>query len=174
MTQAEETKILDAQAEVMIIVDTTIMEMTTGSLGRQIKYLVGGAITVCTDCRSDRNTFVLFGIVVFDSTMGVIRSSIAIILEEVPPDTDWNTVYEDISKVEGVSQVHDLHIWSISHGVSALSVHCQATDPEQALETILGKAVCGKHNIAHPTIQIQQSSSDPDCLQSHNDDKNCY
>ena len=68
------------------------MEMTTGSLGRQIKYLVGGAITVCTDCRSDRNTFVLFGIVVFDSTMGVIRSSIAIILEEVPPDTDWNTV----------------------------------------------------------------------------------
>jgi len=116
----------------------------------------------------------LFCVVVFYSTMGVIRSSIAIILEEVPPDTDWNTVYEDLSKVEGVSQVHDLHIWSISHGVSALSVHCQATDPEQALETILGQAVCGKHNIAHPTIQIQQSSSDPDCLQSHNDDKNCY
>jgi len=116
----------------------------------------------------------LFCVVVFYSTMGVIRSSIAIILEEVPPDTDWNTVYEDISKVEGVSQVHDLHIWSISHGVSALSVHCQATDPEQALTTILGKAVCGKHNIAHPTIQIQQSSSDSDCLQNHNDEKNCY
>ena len=77
MTQAEEMKILDAQVVVMIMVDTTIMEMTTGSLGRQIKYLVGGAITVCTDCRSDRNTFVLFGIVVFDSTMGVIRSSIS-------------------------------------------------------------------------------------------------
>jgi len=84
MTQAEETKIMDAQVEVMI------MEMTTGSLGCRIKYLVGGAITVCTDCRSDRNTFVLVGIVVLDSTMGVIRSSIAI--EDVPPDTDWNTV----------------------------------------------------------------------------------
>merc|ERR1712238_188289 len=116
----------------------------------------------------------LFCIVVFYSTLGVIRSSISIILEEVPPETDWQTVYEDLSSVDGVSQVHDLHIWSISHGVSALSVHCQATNPEQALKTILGKAVCGKHNIAHPTIQIQQSSSDPECLHSHNDEKNCY
>ena len=92
MTQAEETKIMESQVEVMIMVDTTIMEMTTGSHGCRIKYFVGGAITVCTDCRSDRNTFVLFGIVVFDSTMGVIRSSIAIILEKVPPDTDLNTI----------------------------------------------------------------------------------
>merc|ERR1712238_563271 len=117
----------------------------------------------------------LFCIVVFYSTLGVIRSSISIILEEVPPETDWQTVYEDLAKVDGVSQVHDLHIWSISHGVSALSVHCQATNPEQALKTILGKEVCGKHNIAHPTIQIQQSStSDPECLHSHNEEKNCY
>merc|ERR1712238_245731 len=108
----------------------------------------------------------LFCIVVFYSTLGVIRSSISIILEEVPPETDWQTVYEDLSKVDGVSQVHDLHIWSISHGVSALSVHCQATHPEQALKTILGKEICGKHNIAHPTIQIQQST-ESDCLHSH-------
>mmetsp|Transcript_23009 Transcript_23009/g.23263 ORF Transcript_23009/g.23263 Transcript_23009/m.23263 type:complete len:112 (+) Transcript_23009:375-710(+) len=67
MTQAEETKILDAQVEVMIMVDTTIMEMTTGSLGRRSKYLMGGAITACTDRQSDHNTFVLFGTMVFDS-----------------------------------------------------------------------------------------------------------
>merc|ERR1712238_653453 len=116
----------------------------------------------------------LFCVVVFYSTLGVIRSSIAIILEEVPPDTNWQTVYEDLSKVDGVSQVHDLHIWSISHGVSALSVRCQATNPEQALKTILGKEICGKHNIAHPTIQIQQST-ESDCLHSHTEDgKNCY
>ena len=127
----------------------------------------------------------LFCVVVFYSTMGVIRSSIAIILEEVPSDVSWNSVYEDISSVEGVSNVHDLHIWSISHGVNALSVHCNATDPEQALKTILGKDVCGKHDIAHPTIQVQQNvgleGGEEGCLQRHNGDndgggggKNCY
>jgi len=122
----------------------------------------------------------LFCVVVFGSTMGVIRSSIAIILEEVPPDVSWDQVYEDISNVKGggVSNVHDLHIWSISHGSTALSVHCNADDPEQALANILD--VCTKkHGIAHPTVQVQRGGTDNDCITRHNDEeggggKNCY
>lgn len=99
----------------------------------------------------------LFCFLVFYSTIGVIRSSVAVILEEVPPDVSWDQVYEDISNVDGVTNVHDLHIWSISHGVPALSVHCRALDPEKALTEILD-SVCTKHNIAHPTVQVQRDT----------------
>jgi Co/Zn/Cd efflux system component len=40
---------------------------------------------------------------VFYSTLGVLRSSISVLLEEVPPNIDWDDIYTTITKVEGVS-----------------------------------------------------------------------
>jgi Co/Zn/Cd efflux system component len=90
---------------------------------------------------------------VFYSTLGVLRSSISVLLEEVPPNIDWDDIYTTITKVEGVSNVHDLHIWSISHGVPTLSVHCMASDPELALTSIYD--VLKRKGIKHATIQVQ-------------------
>lgn len=101
---------------------------------------------------------ILFCIVIFYSTIGVIRSSISVLLEEVPPNVDWDVVFEEISLVPGVSNVHDLHIWSISHGFVAMSVHACADDPDVALKKI--HDVSRKHGIGHTTIQVQSSASD--------------
>lgn len=65
-----------------------------------------------------------FCIVVFFSTLGVLRSAISVLLEETPPAVSWQKVYDAISLVPNVTNVHDLHIWSISHGQPGLSVHC--------------------------------------------------
>lgn len=106
-------------------------------------------------------TFV-FCILVFYSTLNVIRTSIAVILEEVPPEVSWDQVYQDIAQVDGVSNVHDLHIWSISHGVPALSVHCNAKDPEQALKQILDICI-KKYEINHSTVQVERGT-DEKCM----------
>jgi len=94
---------------------------------------------------------------VFKSTIGVIRSSLSVLLNEVPPNVAWEDVYNNVSSIEGVYDVHDLHVWAISHGNSALSLHASADNVSKALKDI--HELCGKKfTITHTTIQIQPRS----------------
>jgi zinc transporter 2 len=103
----------------------------------------------------------IFSIMVCYATIGVIRSSLSVLLEEVPPGINWDEVYDAISDVEGVSDVHDLHIWSISHDKLSLSVHASAVNIEQAYRDI--KKVCHREKITHLTLQLQPSTIE-DCV----------
>jgi len=128
---------------------------------------------------------VLFCVFVFWSTLGVIRASVCVLLEEVPPTISWQTVYDSIAAVPSVCDVHDLHIWSISQGVHAMSVHLRleyfpATAPapatantadrklmdyndcaKQANEILKTVAKIAKQNgIVHSTIQLQHTTGD--------------
>jgi len=104
-----------------------------------------------------------FCILVFYSTLGVFRSSISVLLEEVPKGLSWQAVYDDIDALPAVTNIHDLHIWSISHGVPCASLHAVATDDNctRALKEI--NAVCRRHGISHVTIQVQRAS-EPSCF----------
>lgn len=132
-----------------------------GDLAQSVAVLIAGVVIwfkpewrivdpICT---------LFFCAVVFYSTLGVLRSSISVLLEEVPPNINWREMLEDIKNVEGVDNVHDLHIWSISHGQPTLSVHCSTLgDTETALERIY--FVIKKKGIRHATIQVQANGSD--------------
>ena len=100
----------------------------------------------------------IFCAIVGYSTIGVLRTSVAVLLQEVPPSVDWKEVFDAIEGIEGVSDVHDLHIWSISHGIPTLSVHCKAAEPELALEQIYTQ--CRDFGIVHATIQVQSQSGE--------------
>eukprot|EP00978_Attheya_sp_CCMP212_P008494 scaffold19934_cov50-Attheya_sp.AAC.2 len=114
---------------------------------------------------------ILFAAIVFYSTLSVIRASISILLEEVPPSLSWDSVYNKISAVPGVSNVHCLHIWSISHGKPTLSVHASASNTEQALVDVT--KVCKGYGITHATVQIQ-SDTNPDCVTCEDEEHTCY
>jgi zinc transporter 2 len=100
-----------------------------------------------------------FCILVFYSTLGVLKAAIAVLLEEVPPKISWHAVHEEISALPSIRSCHDLHIWSISHGIPCLSAHCAAVSDDkctQALKDV--DAVCRSHGITHITIQMQPAS----------------
>jgi zinc transporter 2 len=100
-----------------------------------------------------------FCILVFYSTLGVLKAAVAVLLEEVPPKISWKAVYDEILALPNVANVHDLHIWSISHGIPCLSAHCSAVDDDnctQALKDV--NAVCRSYGIEHITIQMQPAS----------------
>jgi zinc transporter 2 len=102
-----------------------------------------------------------FCALVFYSTLGVLKAAVAVLLEEVPPNISWQTVNDDIMALPNITDVHDLHIWSISHGIPCLSAHCSAIgDTTQALKDI--NTVCLSHGISHITIQMQPAS-EADC-----------
>jgi zinc transporter 2 len=95
----------------------------------------------------------LFAVLVLYSTLGVLRSSISVLLEATPPNISWRKVYAAISNVPNVHNVHDLHLWSISHGQPSLSVHCQSNDPEALFKI---RDQCEAFGITHATIQVQR------------------
>lgn len=132
-----------------------------GDLAQSVAVLIAGVVIWFKPAWHivDPIATLLFCSLVFYSTLGVLRSSISVLLEEVPPNIDWDDIYTTITKVEGVSNVHDLHIWSISHGVPTLSVHCMASDPELALKSIY--TALERKGIKHATIQVQLP--DVDC-----------
>lgn len=100
----------------------------------------------------------VFCAIVAKSTKGVIISSISVLMNQVPAEVKWEDVHDAISAVEGVSNVHMLHIWAISHGSNSLSVHADADDVEEALQAL--HEICRKFNISHSTIQLQPSNLD--------------
>lgn len=113
----------------------------------------------------------IFSVLVCWSTVSPIRSSLSVLLEEVPPGVEYDEVFDAIRHVKGVSDVHDLHIWSISHGQSCLSVHAAAEDIETAYRDI--KKLCHVRKITHLTIQLQPNTIE-DCVTCEdNSDHQC-
>jgi zinc transporter 2 len=96
-----------------------------------------------------------FCIAVFHTTLGVVRSSMVVLLEEVPPQINWQSIYRDLTSIPHLTDVHDLHIWCISDGVPSLSLHASCDDGhcENALKSIT--AVCQKYGIVHITAQVR-------------------
>jgi len=104
---------------------------------------------------------ILFSFIVIYTTVGVVSSTVNVLLEGVPKGIDFNSIRSKISQVRGVTNVHDLHIWSVTVGKTALSMHCSATDPRQALLDI--SEICKKEDIHHTTVQVQ-FPTDRNCL----------
>ena len=75
-------------------------------------------------------------------------------MECVPKDFNLKEFEESIKQIEGVQEVHDLHVWSLGIGKSAMSAHVFTTLPTGA---ILKKvtALCRLNGIYHSTVQVE-------------------
>lgn len=65
----------------------------------------------------------LIGLFILPRTFKLLKESVDILLEAVPTNIDYAAVETCIRERPGVQSVHDLHIWTITSGVNALSVH---------------------------------------------------
>jgi len=99
---------------------------------------------------------VLIAGLILASAWGVIRDSVTILLEASPKGIDASEVGRKLAQAPGVSQVHDLHIWTITSGFPALSAHVlvgagedchgRRRELEQLLDDDFG--------ITHTTLQV--------------------
>ncbi len=89
------------------------------------------------------------------STIGVLRETTFVLLDSVPEGVDYAKVGETLAHVPGVLQVHDLHVWSMVPGKSALSAHVLVEDIER-WPVILRQAralLTSQFHIDHITLQ---------------------
>lgn len=104
----------------------------------------------------------LFGVITLATTVSICKKIVDVLMERVPEEIDYEVVKRDLESIQGVSQVHDLHIWSLSLGKVSLSVHLNAEDHVGAL--VAARKVCMNHGISHTTIQVDPADYDDDCI----------
>jgi cobalt-zinc-cadmium efflux system protein len=89
----------------------------------------------------------------------IFRESIHILSEGTPPGVSARAVAEAIGEVEGVLNVHDLHVWSVGPSLNALSAHVvvddQALGATQAIMDRIKESLLDKFKIYHTTIQFE-------------------
>src|SRR5229473_3468174 len=101
------------------------------------------------------------GLLVLWSSIGILRESSHILLEGRPREMHVEEVARALLTIEGVQEVHDVHIWSLGGGHNALSLHARVPDMhmdecERILISIQEKAA--KHfRIDHTTVQLERA-----------------
>jgi cobalt-zinc-cadmium efflux system protein len=99
------------------------------------------------------------GALILWSSFGILRETLNILLEGTPRGLKLDRVEAAIRKVDGVNDVHDLHVWNLGSETSALSCHISIADiPPSASERILREVKERLHHdfrIDHTTIQFE-------------------
>ncbi len=96
-------------------------------------------------------------IFILPRTWSLLKQSINVLMEGVPVGIDYDDVKNAILEVKGVTGLFDLHIWSITSGMNALSAHVVVMDQSKGqciLKEIEG-ILENRFKIANSTIQIE-------------------
>jgi cobalt-zinc-cadmium efflux system protein len=99
---------------------------------------------------------VLIGLLVLGSSWNLLRDSTNILLEGTPPGVDASEIGRSMAGVEGVVEVHDLHVWTITSGFPALAAHVLVGREEDchARRRDLEELLTHEYGIEHTTLQV--------------------
>ena len=97
------------------------------------------------------------GVFILPRTWMLLRDAVGVLLEGTPHDVNLAALRESIRTVEGVADVHDLHVWSLTSGMNAMSVHAVLADHSLHDEVLAAvqKKVTSEFKIAHATVQVE-------------------
>jgi cobalt-zinc-cadmium efflux system protein len=102
--------------------------------------------------------FLIAGLVA-RSAYSIVRSSTHILLEGAPSELDMREILITLKHLDGVVDVHDLHVWTISSGMDALSGHVVVRDQmlseSSKLLSKINTVLADRYNITHTTIQME-------------------
>jgi cobalt-zinc-cadmium efflux system protein len=109
-------------------------------------------------------TLVIAGITVL-ATWGLLRESVHLALNAVPPNIEIADVDSYLRQCAGVTEIHDLHIWGMSTTESALTVHLVMPRgyPGDAFIDGVSKTLKDRFSIQHSTLQIEQGITHHTC-----------
>ncbi|TDP93280.1 cobalt-zinc-cadmium efflux system protein [Leucobacter luti] len=112
----------------------------------------------------DQIASIAIALLIFPRAISLLRDVVAVLLESAPQNIDVDVAREHMLAVPGVSEVHDVHAWTITSGVPAFSAHVTVTDAawdERGYHAILDelRACLHEHfDTDHTTIQLEPVS----------------
>jgi len=107
----------------------------------------------------------LFSLGIIYGSSKIIQESIMILMEASPKHINLEKIKQDLLTLPGMQEVHDLHVWTVSHKKTTLSAHLIAKNGHKLLSQA-HNLIESNHNIHHMTLHIE----DPDLFEP----KYCY
>jgi len=97
------------------------------------------------------------GLFILPRTWALLKDAVGVLIEGTPADVEIDKLRENLEKIEGVAGVHDLHVWSLTSGVNAMSVHAVLKNDDEHDEVMQRvHAHCTKEfKITHVTVQTE-------------------
>ncbi len=100
------------------------------------------------------------GLFIVPRTWILLKQAIHILMEGTPPDVDLSLLEKRLLGIEGVTAVHDVHVWTITSGLDAMSCHLVVDDMARARATLAAacEAMYEDFGLTHTTIQIEDQA----------------
>jgi cobalt-zinc-cadmium efflux system protein len=128
-----------------------------GSVGA----IAGGAVILLTGWTpADALVSLVIALLIVRSATYLVRDSADVLLEATPRNVSLPEVAQRIASIPGVSGVHDLHVWTLTSGVLAMSGHAVVGDPganQRVLETVQDRLA--DLGIRHVTMQLEKDDT---------------
>lgn len=108
---------------------------------------------------------ILVTLLVVRSAWGLVRESVDVLLEGTPSHISLGAVRARLESIPGIESVHDLHVWTVTSGVIAMSAHAivrQPTDNHSVLASATEQM--GELGIGHVTMQLEPEEMCLDCI----------
>lgn len=149
--------LLRGGAEESLNVQGAFLEVLADLLGSIAVLVSGGIILFSGWQRADPIASVAIGLLVIPRTLRLLKGAVDILLEGSPAGMDVAAIEGKIMATPGVESLHDLHVWTISSGLPALSAHvlvAASADRNRVLEAICAD-LTETFDLHHTTIQIE-------------------
>ncbi len=146
-----------------------------GDLFSSLAVMVGAVIIAITNqYLVDPLASVLIASIIMVRCLRLMKESGDILLEKTPKHVDMERLKNGILSVEGVDDVHDLHVWSICSNIHAIACHV-VVKPELMQDTSrliqeLNQLVSEGFQIRHATFQVECEVCDASCELPHIED----
>ncbi|UCD72141.1 MAG: cation transporter [Syntrophobacterales bacterium] len=131
-----------------------------GDLLSSVGVILAGAIILITGWkRADSIISFVIGGIILIGAYKLVMESVHILLESTPKDVNLNEVIDGVKAIEGVRDLHHVHLWTITSGIYALSSHVliedQMTSRSSQIREDINRFLSDRFNIDHTTIQFE-------------------
>ncbi|WP_147256308.1 cation diffusion facilitator family transporter [Pseudonocardia hierapolitana] len=137
---------------------------TLGSLG----VLLAGVVTLVFGWRhADPIVAIGIGLFILPRTWSLGRQAVRILVQAAPAHVDVAAVRAELAALEGVQDVHDVHVWTLTSGMEVGSAHLTigaACDPAEVL-TSAQRLLTERHALAHFTVQVEPPGCRTGCAE---------
>ena len=156
--------LLRSQSEHSLAVKGAYMEVVADTVG-SIGVLIAGIVTVTTRWPyADVVVAVLVALWVLPRAFALARAALRILSESSPSHINVEELRTDLEADDGVTGVHDLHVWTLVPGKDMATAHVTCCgDSAKVLEE--ARAVLAAHGVEHATVQVEPPETAKDCEQ---------
>jgi len=136
---------------------TALLHIASDALGSVSALTAALAIWLKGWTRADAVVSLgLSGLILY-SALRVIREAVHILMEGTPRHIDIEELRRALLEVRGIQDVHDLHVWTVTPGVEAMSGHAVVEDLQRTHEilTEARRIMQARFRIQHVTLQIE-------------------